>query len=223
MRIILLGAPGSGKGTQGDRIVRRRGIPRISTGDILRREIGKGSELGRKAREFVNEGNLVPDELMLEMVRKRLNEEDVRAGFLLDGFPRSIPQAEGLDSLLLEKDVRIDVVVKLDVSRKALLERLIGRRVCERCEAVYNVKSDPPKKEAVCDRCGAALAQRGDDSEAMVRRRLAVYETSTAPLIDYYDALGLLAIVAAEGSVTEVDDRIHKVLEDRKGGAAKQR
>ncbi|MBD3161071.1 MAG: adenylate kinase [Candidatus Eisenbacteria bacterium] len=217
MRIILLGAPGSGKGTQGDRIVGRYGIPRISTGDILRRQIAEGTELGREAQQYVDRGNLVPDPLILGMVRDRLQQGDVENGFLLDGFPRSIPQAEGFDALLLRQGKRLDLVVKLDVSKRLLIERMAGRRVCEKCGALYNVKSEPPRKEGVCDRCGGPLTQRDDDAEETVRQRLAVYEKSTAPLIDYYDAQELLVIVEAEGSVDEVDARIRAALDARTG------
>jgi adenylate kinase len=219
MRLVLLGAPGSGKGTQGELLGRKYGIPQISTGDILRGEIAAGTPLGVKAREAVNGGALVTDDVMLGMVEHRFEQPDVKPGFVLDGFPRSIPQAEGLAKLLGRHGIRLDAVVKIDVPKRVLLERMTARRVCANCGTVYNLTSKPPAVPGKCDRCGGPVVQREDDTEETVRRRLNVYEAATAPLIDYYDARGLLAIVAGDGEVPEIFDGIVRALEARASGA----
>lgn len=218
MRLVLLGAPGSGKGTQGELLARKYGIPLISTGDILRAEIAAGTELGNKARDAVSRGTLVTDDVMLGMVEHRLEQPDVASGFVLDGFPRSIPQAEGLGSILGKKRIRLDAVVKIDVPKRVLLERMVSRRVCSSCGSVHNVSSNPPGVAGTCDRCGGALVQREDDNEETVRRRLNVYEAATAPLIDYYDGRGLLVIVDGDGEVSAVFDGIVHALEGRDAG-----
>lgn len=215
MRLVLLGAPGSGKGTQGELLVRKYKVPQISTGDILRSEIAAGTPLGIRAKEAVSSGALVTDELMLGMVEHRLKEPDLATGFILDGFPRSIPQAEGLAAMLARLGARLDAVVKIDVPKKVLLERMTLRRICSSCGQVYNLVSRPPAAAGKCDRCGADVVQREDDTEETVRRRLNVYEAATAPLIDYYDARGLLVIVHGEGEVPEVFASIVQALESR--------
>jgi adenylate kinase len=215
MRIILLGAPGSGKGTQGERLRERLGAPLISTGDMLRGTIAEGGPLAEKVRSYVNTGALVPDEAILEMVSARLSQPDTAGGFILDGFPRSIPQAAGLDLLLEEKGIRIDRVLKLDVNRKVLIERLTSRWICPECGSIFNVLTQPPARAGVCDRCGQKLMQREDDTEETAKRRLNVYESSTAPLIDYYDARHLLSIVNGEGAMEAVLDRAVAALAKR--------
>jgi adenylate kinase len=215
MRLVLLGAPGSGKGTQGELLVRKYGVPRISTGDILRAEIAGGTPLGLRAKEAVSNGTLVTDDVMLGMVESRLLEPDVAQGFILDGFPRSIPQAEGLDSMLGSRRIGLDAVVKIDVAKKLILERMTGRRICSGCGTVYSLAFQPPKVAGRCDLCGSDVVQREDDTEETVRRRLNVYEAATAPLIDYYDARGLLVIVHGEHDVQTVFESIVQHLGTR--------
>ncbi|MDM7915460.1 MAG: adenylate kinase [Candidatus Eisenbacteria bacterium] len=217
MRLILLGAPGSGKGTQGEILSRELAIPVVSTGDILRREIAAGTPLGKRVQALVGKGDLVPDDMVLELMERRLAEPDLEPGFVLDGFPRSIPQAEGLDRWLAERNQSIDLVLKIHVSKKALLQRMTGRRVCANCGAVYNLATKPPAVEGKCDVCGGVLAQRVDDDEATVRRRLNVYEAATAPLIDYYDSRKVLAIVDGEAEVGEVAEGIRRAIESASG------
>jgi adenylate kinase len=212
MRLVFLGAPGSGKGTQGALMSRRLSIPQIATGDILRSEIQAGTPLGKKANEFVGRGAYVPDDVMLGIIESRLAQDDTARGFVLDGFPRTILQAEGLDRLLAKLEIRLDAVVKLDVSKKTLLERMVARRICPGCAAVYNVRSNPPKVEGVCDKCGKRLEARADDTDDTVKKRLVLYEVTTGPVIDYYDGQGLLVIVPAEGLIDEVATRIEQAL-----------
>lgn len=212
MRIVLLGAPGCGKGTQSELLRQNYGLPQIATGDMLREAIAQGTSLGEKARAFVSTGALVPDDLILALVEERLTQPDAAGGFLLDGFPRSIPQAEGLDRLLSAHGLALDRVIKIDVSKRLLLDRMTSRRICPGCGAVYNLMSQAPAREGVCDRCGTTLVQREDDTENTVRRRLNVYESSTAPLIDFYDGLKLLSIINGEGDVETVHQRIETVL-----------
>lgn len=208
MRIVLLGAPGCGKGTQAALLFERYGIPQVSTGDMLRAGIAAGSALGEEARAHVAAGALMPDDLVQRLVEERLARPDASRGFVLDGFPRSIPQAEGLDRMLGAAGHRLDGVIKISVGRVELLKRLTSRRICPGCAAVYNLLAQPPAKEGVCDRCGTNLVQREDDTEATARRRLQVYVSATAPLIDWYDARRLLVIVHGEGPVETVFRRI---------------
>jgi adenylate kinase len=215
MRVVLLGAPGCGKGTQGELLRRKFNLPQISTGDMLREAIASGIPLGEMARSFVSTGALVPDEIILALVEERLGHPDAQDGFILDGFPRSIPQAEGLERLTEKLGVALDRCIKIRVDRKVLLERLTSRRICPGCGGVYNVLTQPPASAGICDRCGTNLIQREDDTESTVRRRLNVYESSTAPVIDYYDGRHLLGIVNGEGSVEEVFERVLAVLEKR--------
>lgn len=213
MRIVLLGAPGCGKGTQSALLQRRYGIPQISTGDMLRAAMADGSPVGDKARTYVTTGALVPDEVILELVDERIDRPDALGGFILDGFPRSIPQARGLNGFLELRGLALQRVIKIDVPKKTILERMTSRRVCPGCGTVYNVMSQPPVKMGVCDQCGQKLVQREDDTEETVRRRLNVYESATAPLIDYYDAAGLLTIVSGERPVEQVFDSICVALD----------
>ncbi len=195
MKLVLLGAPGCGKGTHSEWLKQDLGIPQISTGDILRDAVAGETELGGKAKEYMDRGQLVPDELILGMMGERLAEPDTARGFILDGFPRTVPQAEGLDRLLAEHDQQLDRVLRIDVPAEELVRRLTSRRVCPSCKAVYNMQFRPPKEEGLCDSCGGEVIQRADDTEETVRSRLGVFENQTAPLIDYYQAKGLLAAV----------------------------
>ena len=192
LRTILLGPPGAGKGTQAAKIVEKYGIPHISTGDIFRENIKKGTELGKKAQEYMNRGELVPDDLVIEIATTRLLEDDCKNGFLLDGFPRTVYQAEKLDEFLQSHDSKIDNVIDIAVGKDELIERLTGRRVCKSCGASFHVVNIPPKQEGICDYCGGELIQRADDSLETVTNRIDVYEDQTRPLIDYYEKAGTL-------------------------------
>ena len=192
LRTILLGPPGAGKGTQAAKIVEKYGVPHISTGDIFRENIKKGTELGKKAQEYMNKGELVPDDLVIEIATTRLLEDDCRNGFLLDGFPRTVYQAEKLDEFLAAHDSKIDKVLDIAVEKEELIVRLTGRRVCKACGASFHVVNIPPKKEGVCDYCGGELIQRADDNLETVTNRIDVYEAQTMPLIDYYEKAGNL-------------------------------
>ena len=192
LRTILLGPPGAGKGTQAAKIVEKYGVPHISTGDIFRQNIKKGTELGKKAQEYMNRGELVPDDLVIEIATTRLLEDDCKNGFLLDGFPRTVYQAEKLDEFLAARDSKIDKVLDIAVEKEELITRLTGRRVCKACGASFHVVNIPPKKEGVCDFCGGELIQRADDNLETVTNRIDVYEAQTMPLIDYYEKAGNL-------------------------------
>lgn len=192
LRTILLGPPGAGKGTQAAKIVEKYGIPHISTGDIFRENIKKGTELGKKAQEYMNRGELVPDDLVIEIATTRLLEDDCKNGFLLDGFPRTVYQAEKLDEFLQSHDSKIDKVIDIAVGKDELIERLTGRRVCKSCGASFHVVNIPPKQEGICDYCGGELIQRADDNLETVTNRIDVYEDQTMPLIDYYEKAGTL-------------------------------
>ena len=192
LRTILLGPPGAGKGTQAAKIVEKYGVPHISTGDIFRENIKKGTELGKKAQEYMNRGELVPDDLVIEIATTRLLEDDCRDGFLLDGFPRTVYQAEKLDEFLAARDSKIDKVLDIAVEKDELIARLTGRRVCKACGASFHVVNIPPKKEGVCDFCGGELIQRADDNLETVTNRIDVYEAQTMPLVEYYEKAGNL-------------------------------
>ena len=192
LRTILLGPPGAGKGTQAAKIVEKYGVPHISTGDIFRENIKKGTELGKKAQEYMNRGELVPDDLVIEIATTRLLEDDCRNGFLLDGFPRTVYQAEKLDEFLAARDSKIDKVLDIAVEKDELIARLTGSRVCKACGASFHVVNIPPKKEGVCDFCGGELIQRADDNLETVTNRIDVYEAQTMPLVEYYEKAGNL-------------------------------
>jgi adenylate kinase len=200
--VILLGPPGAGKGTQAARLSSALGLPHIATGDLFRENREKGTALGRRAQEFMDKGNLVPDELVLEMLFDRVARKDCSQGYLLDGFPRTLPQAEALEKRL-SKDASVQVC-SLAVPEAVLLERITGRRTCKSCGNVHHVKNAPPRVEGRCDRCGGALIQRPDDTETVFRERLAVYARQTRPLESFYRARGLLAEVAADRDVEHV-------------------
>ena len=212
LRAVLLGPPGAGKGTQAVRLVEKYEIPHISTGDIFRKNIKEGTELGKKAQEYMNAGALVPDELVVDLVKDRLQQDDCKNGFLLDGFPRTIFQAEKLDEFLSESNLKMDIVINLKVEREALIKRLTGRRVCKDCGASYHIVNIPPKKEGVCDICGGELIQRKDDNIETVENRINVYEEQTAPLIGYYKEAGSLVDFDGEASLDEVFDAIVQAI-----------
>ncbi|MBB3114309.1 adenylate kinase [Paenibacillus phyllosphaerae] len=216
MNILFMGPPGAGKGTQAERIVETFDVPHISTGDAFRLAMKQGTPLGQKAKEFVDQGLLVPDEITNGIVRDRLLVEDCNKGFLLDGFPRTIQQAEALDAMLAEMGRSIDHVVNLKVDRGLLLARLTGRRICKSCGATYHVMFNPPKQEGVCDKCGGELYQRSDDTEAKVGTRLDEYISKTAPLLDYYQAKGTLREVDGE---KEIDDVTAEIVTCLRGSA----
>ena len=216
MRIVLLGAPGSGKGTQSQRLVERHGIPQISTGDLLRAAVANGTELGVKAKEAMDAGRLVDDDIVLGMIRERLGEPDAQPGFILDGFPRNIAQAEALDSLLEELGKPLDFVVQMDVDYGELTRRIAGRRTCSNCKRVFNLLTCPPgqAESETCPTTGGPhqLFQRPDDNEATVAERLKVYDEKTKPLIEFYREHGILRSIDAEGELDEVTERLEKVL-----------
>jgi len=202
MKLILLGAPGAGKGTIAKLLSEADGSVQISTGDILRGAVEAGSELGARARGFMDRGELVPDELIMEIMEERLRQPDCRAGFLLDGFPRTIPQAEALARLLDKLGIALDMAVNLEVPREVILERLSTRRTCENpeCQEIYNIRSKPPQVEGVCDRCGGAVVQRADESEEAITQRLETYMEKTAPLTEFYRGKGMLLNAPATSS-----------------------
>ena len=214
MRIVLLGAPGSGKGTQSQRLMQQEHIPQISTGDLLRAAVARGTELGRKAKEAMDAGRLVADELVLGLIRERLAEPDARRGFILDGFPRNLAQAQALDRLLATLRQPLDAVVQLEVDYGELVRRISGRRTCADCGRVFNRFTGPGEVSGLCPKTGAPhrLIQRPDDNEATVTERLRVYEEQTRPLIEFYRARGLLRAIDAEGGVDEVTRRLEEAL-----------
>lgn len=215
MNLILLGPPGSGKGTQAKRLMQRYEIPQISTGDILRDAVKEGTPLGREAKRYMEEGKLVPDEVVVGIVKDRLKGPDCQRGFILDGFPRTIAQAEALDRILEEMGRGIDHVIDIRVDKDELLRRLSGRRTCRSCGAMYHVIFNPPRVDGVCDRCGGELYHREDDKEETIRERLRVYEGQTAPLIEYYEKKGLLRRIDGTGEIEEVEARILKAIGDK--------
>ncbi len=215
MNLIFLGPPGSGKGTQAKMLVDKYGIPQISTGDILREAVKEGTPLGKEAKKYMDEGKLVPDEVVVGIVRERLKEPDCTKGFILDGFPRTIPQAEALDKTLQKMGKGIDHVLSLEVDKEELVRRLSGRRTCKKCGAMYHIIFDPPKKDGICDRCGGELYQRDDDKEETIRERLRVYEEQTAPLIEYYRKKGLLRPIDGVGKIEEIFARITEAIEGK--------
>ncbi len=213
MRLVFMGAPGSGKGTQAQRMQARHGVPQVSTGDLLREAVAAGTELGRAAKAVMDAGQLVDDRIMLGIIRERLGKPDARRGFILDGFPRTLVQADGLAALLGEIGQPLDAVVLFDVDPDVLLARLAGRRSCRRCGRVFHVVSNPPAPDDRCIDGGPHdLYQRPDDNEATVRERLAVYRERTQPLIDHYDRKGLLRRIDADGSLDEVAARLEAAL-----------
>lgn len=210
MRVILLGPPGAGKGTQARFLEEQYGACLVSTGDMLRKAVREGTPLGKKASEHIRKGELVPDGLMIDLVAERLSENDCRKGFILDGFPRTVAQAEGLEEVLRNRGAALERVVSLRVPREEIIRRLAGRRTCRPCGSLYHVTLSPPKRDAICDRCGGEVYQREDDREETVAARLDVYESQTAPLIDYYRKKDLLKEIDGAGEVEQVR---HEVLQ----------
>ncbi len=213
MQIVLFGPPGAGKGTQAKFISEEFNIPHISTGDILRENVREGTPLGKKAKAYMDKGELVPDNILIDIIKDRLQKPDTRKGFLLDGYPRTLKQAEALDRILDDINKNLDSVVNVDVSASELVRRLSGRRTCRSCGATYHIKSNPPKVPGICDQCGGELYQRADDTEAAIKNRIEVYKKQTQPLIDYYKKKGLLIDIDGEREIDEVRSDIMKALE----------
>ena len=212
MKIIMLGAPGAGKGTQAKQIADKYGIPHISTGDIFRANLKQGTELGKKAKEYMDQGLLVPDELTCDLVMDRIGQEDCKNGFVLDGFPRTIPQAEALDKALANINEKMDYAVDVDVPDENIVNRMSGRRACINCGATYHMVYAPTEKEGICDKCGGGLILRDDDKPETVKKRLGVYHDQTQPLIDYYTEAGILKEVDGTIDINDVFAEIVKIL-----------
>lgn len=212
MRVAFLGPPGAGKGTQARDLAQEWRVLHLATGDMLREAVAAGSPLGREAKGYMDQGALVPDDVIIRMMGERLGKADAARGFILDGFPRTIAQADALAKLLKDRGQTLDSVVYFDVSEPELLRRLTGRRVCRKCGHTYHLVSNPPKRAGVCDACGGELYQRDDDTEATVRKRLEVYQRQTAPLLDYYRQRNMLAPVTGEGSLTAIRDAIRAAV-----------
>lgn len=210
MKLILLGAPGAGKGTQAEKIVEKYGIPAISTGNIIRAALKEGTEMGRKAKSYMEAGQLVPDEVVIGIIKDRLKEKDCENGFILDGFPRTIPQAQALEDMGIE----IDKVLDIEVSDEAITKRMSGRRVCSKCANSYHLEYKKPKVDGVCDACGGELVQRKDDAPETVQARLAEYHEMTEPLKDFYKNLNKLVIVEGQEEVEETTALVFAALED---------
>jgi len=213
MKLVLLGAPGAGKGTQAKKLIEKYSIPQISTGDILRKSVADGTALGVEAKSYMDKGELVPDSVVIGLVKERLAQDDCKKGYILDGFPRNTSQAETLDNVLAEMSHPLDVALSVDVDKDDLMKRLTGRRTCKGCQQMYNVHFSTPDKDGICDKCGGELYQRDDDQEETIKNRLDVYEQSTAPLIDYYGRKGILKSVQGVGSIDEIFNKIVSILE----------
>lgn len=216
MRIILLGPPGAGKGTQAKRDSRKYNIPHISTGDIFRKNIKEGTELGKKAKGYIDQGLLVPDELTVGLVTDRIAQSDCEKGFMLDGFPRNVAQAQHLDEYLKEVGISLDKVVNIEVDKDILVGRAVGRRICKSCGATYHVEFNPPKVDGVCDVCGGELYQRADDNEETVSKRIQVYLDETKPLVNYYSEEGIIANINGQQSIDNVFGDIVEALGSEK-------
>lgn len=212
MRLVLVGPPGAGKGTQAQLLAAQLAVPKISTGDILRDNVSNGTDLGKEAKKFMEAGDLVPDDVLLAIVGDRLGEDDASDGFLLDGFPRTVPQAERLDILLEQPDTKLDLVLELVVDDEEVVRRLSGRRTCRNCGHTWHIDFDPPTREGICDHCGGELFQREDDKAETVRHRLEVYADQTGPVIGYYAEQGILVGIDAMGPVDNVTDRAVEAL-----------
>jgi adenylate kinase len=214
VRVIFLGPPGAGKGTQARTLAQEWGVPQIATGEMLREAVAAGTALGHEAKRIMDSGALVPDDVIVGLIAERLRRPDARGGFILDGFPRTIGQAEALDRLLKDLGHTLDAVVYFDVPEPELLRRLTGRRLCRQCQTAFHQVSAPPRREGVCDRCGGELYQRDDDREATVRTRLAVYARQTAPLLDHYRDRGLLTTIEGAGAVGTVREAIRRATRE---------
>lgn len=212
MRLVLLGAPGAGKGTQAKKLIEKYVIPQISTGDLLRAAVAAGTPLGKEAKSFMDKGELVPDRVVLGMVGERLKQDDCKKGYILDGFPRNTAQAEALDKMLDTLKMPLTAALSVDVPFDDLMKRLTGRRTCKACGQMFNIYSNPPKKDNTCDKCGGALFQRDDDREETIKKRLDVYSSQTAPLFDYYKKKGILSSVKGTGSIDEIYKNVCSAL-----------
>ncbi len=212
-RVVLLGAPGAGKGTQAKMLIEKFKIPQISTGDILRKAVADGTPLGKEAKVIMDQGGLVSDKIVLGLVEERLKQPDCKEGFILDGFPRNTAQAEALDKLLAGVNMPLTVALTVDVEKGELMKRLTGRRTCKSCQQMYNIYFTPPKKEGVCDKCSGALFQRDDDKEETIKKRLEVYDSQTAPLIDYYGKKGIMKTVMGVGSISDIFTKVVAALQ----------
>lgn len=207
MRLVMLGPPGSGKGTQAKIITQKHGIPQISTGDLLRAAIKEGTDLGLKAKTFIDEGKLVPDNLVLQLLKARIQKEDCKSGFILDGYPRNLTQAKQLNSI-----TDIDLVINIDVDNNIILERITGRRTCKNCDEIFHIIYNPPKEEMICDKCSGKLYQRDDDTEDTVKKRLATYEEQTKPLIEFYTNKKKLKTLKSDGTIEEMSQKVKDLL-----------
>jgi adenylate kinase len=212
VNLVLMGLPGAGKGTQAERIVGQYGIPHISTGDMFRAAMKEGTELGLQAKSFMDKGELVPDEVTIGIVRERLSKDDCQKGFLLDGFPRTVPQADALENLLVDLNKKIDFVINITVDKDLLMARLTGRRICKECGSTYHLVFNPPKEEGVCDRCGGELYQRADDNEETVHNRLEVNIKQQEPLLNFYEAKGYLRTIDGQQDINKVFADIKHLL-----------
>ena len=212
MRLVIMGPPGAGKGTQAALIKNAYNIPHISTGDMFRDAISNQTALGLEAKKNIDKGMLVPDSVTISLVKERLSQDDCKKGFLLDGFPRTIAQAQALDEILKELNIKLDAVINIDVDFNVLVDRIIGRRVCPKCGASFHIKNQPPKKDGICDECGATLVQRKDDTKETVVTRLDVYTNQTKPLLDYYNKQGIVKNVCGLGDIDVIFSNIKKSL-----------
>ncbi len=213
IRLLLIGPPGAGKGTQATIISKKYGIPQIATGDMLRQEVKSATDLGTKAKAFMDKGELVPDSLVISMLEKRLKEKDASKGFILDGFPRTVAQADALDGKFKELKIDKFVVIELKVNEESIIQRLSARRVCNSCGKIFNLMTEPPKKDGMCDDCNGSLYQRDDDKEVTIRERFKVYNSKTAPLIEYYAKKGMLKTVTADGSIEAINKSIVAIID----------
>jgi adenylate kinase len=214
VRLIFLGPPGAGKGTQARDLAREWRVPQVATGEMLREAVAAGTPLGREAKRIMDTGALVPDDVMIGLIAERLRQPDAAGGFILDGFPRTIAQAEALDRLLKDLGQKLDAVLYFEVAEPELVRRLTGRRLCRQCQTAFHLVSAPPQRAGVCDRCGGELYQREDDSEATVRHRLQVYERQTAPLLDYYRQRDQLASIEGEGAIATIREAIRRAAKE---------
>ena len=214
MNLVFLGLPGAGKGTQAALLAEEFDIPHISTGDMFREAVKQETELGKKAKEYMDAGDLVPDQVTIGIVRERLAQDDCRRGFILDGFPRTITQAEALEEVLQELNRELDLALLIDAPEEELVERLTGRRVCQNCGATYHVKFDPPEVEGICDECGGRLEQRDDDKSETVKKRLEVNREKTEKMVNFYSSRGILTEIDARGEIEDIQDKIIRLIED---------
>jgi adenylate kinase len=212
MNIILIGPPGAGKGTQAKRMIDRLGVPQISTGDMFRAAVKEGTPMGKKAKEYMDKGALVPDDVVIGVVRERFQKPDAKKGFVLDGFPRTLEQAKALDGLLRDMGTKLDHVVVIEVPDNNLVGRLTGRRTCKGCGYMHHVEFDPPKKEGICDKCSGELYLRDDDKESTIRERLGTYHAQTSPLIDYYSKVNIVRKIDGTKSMEDVQNTITKAI-----------